>query len=209
MSTEILSAESRDLSYTKGELNKLRKIGKVPAVLFGKGMKSLPLFVNLIEFRKAASHGKIFELKAGEKKHLINAKNIQTNAIGNVVLHIDFLKLSRNVETTVNVPVVLKGEAKGLKAGGLIQIIEENIEVTGIPKNIPESIIIDVTDLDVNESIIAEEIKLGAGIKLEVAPDKTIVTCSMPKVQEEADTSETPEPIVEGQEEDKTEDDKE
>lgn len=81
MSAAVLKTESRDLVFTKGELNNFRKKGKVPAILFGKGMESVPLFVNLIEFKNTyANNGKIFEINANNQKYLVNAKNIQTNA---------------------------------------------------------------------------------------------------------------------------------
>lgn len=191
MSTAVLPTESRDLKYTKGDLNRFRKQGKIPAVLFGKGMDSVPLFVDLVEFKKTYSaNGKIFEIEANGKKHLINAKNISTNAIGNIVMHIDFLKLNRNQETTVQIPVVLTGDAPGVKEGGVIQIINEMIEVTGVPRDIPESIEIDISGLALGENITAGAISIGPKIKLELDADVTIVTCSQPKVQAEAASDE-------------------
>lgn len=195
MSTTVLSTETRELKFTKGELNRFRKQGKVPAVLFGKGMESVPLFVDLVEFKKAYSaNGKIFEINAAGSKHLINAKQIQTNAIGNIVMHIDFLKLNRNQETTVKVAVSLIGESPGAtKEGGVIQVINDIIEVTGVPRDIPESIEIDISELALGENITVGDIKLGKGVKLGLEDDVTVVTCSAPKTQEEPETAEAAE----------------
>lgn len=188
MANTALNAEIRTLDFTKGELNSFRRNGKIPAILFGKGMESLPLFVNLMEFKKAkADQGKIFEISAENKTYLVNAKTIHTNAVGNIVTHIDFLNLDRNQETTVRVKVVLVGESPGAKAGGVIQVIEEVIAITGVPKDIPESIEIDISELELGVNIAAGEIKIPKGTKLEVEDDKTIVTCSAPKTQEEAE----------------------
>jgi large subunit ribosomal protein L25 len=75
MSVNILKTDERQLGLSRGELMKERKKGHLPAILFGKGMESVPLFIDQVEFQRVfKENGKIFEIEVGGKKHLINTK---------------------------------------------------------------------------------------------------------------------------------------
>jgi len=186
MSGGILTTESRDINLSKGELNDFRKAGKVPAVIFGKGMDSVPVFVNLIEFRKVYhDNGKIFELKFGSHKETVNAKTIDTTPLG-MVSHISFQKLTKGEKTTVKVPVTLEGDCIGLKAGGMIQQLIDTITVHAVPKDIPESIHVDISALEVGHHISVSDLKLPKGLEVDASElERNIVNCQAPQKQEE------------------------
>ncbi len=188
----LLSCEKRELGFSKGRLDKFRKQGKIPAVVFGKQRsESLPVFVNWQDFNKLYhTDGKVFEMEIDGKKELVNAKTIDTNHLG-AVTHISFHQLNRNEATSVLVPVHVVGESVGEKAGGIVQLTESQIRVKGLPHDIPEHIDVDITDLDIHHHITAGEVKLPKGLELAQAADHNVVVCSAPKQEVEE------EPVVE------------
>ncbi len=186
MSTAVLKAETRELNLSRGELNKKRKAGLVPAVVYGKEIESLPIFVDLLSFKKIyTGHGKIFELNVGGKTHMVNTKKIEKNVLGNIVNHINFHKLKAGQSTTVSIAVSLVGEAKGLKEGGIVNTVLDTLPIKGLPKDMPEKVEVDVSELELNGQIVVGDIKLPGKLTIELEADKTVVTCAAPKVQAE------------------------
>ncbi len=187
MGTSVLNAENRELNLSRGELNKRRKAGQVPAVVFGKEIESIPVFVDLLTFQRVyADQGKIFELNVSGTTHMVNTKKIEMNIFGNLVNHINFHKLKAGQTTTVNIPVSLVGESKGDKAGGIISTNLEVLPVTGLPKDMPEKIEIDITELEIDGKITIGEIKLAGKLTIEGEAEAIVVSCAAPKVKEEA-----------------------
>ena len=182
----FLKTEQRAKEWSKGQMNTFRREGKIPAVIFGKGMDSASVFVNWIEFQKCyQEHGKVFEIEFGGKKETVNAKFIDTNPLGRVS-HISFHKLAKGQMTTMKVPVTIAGDSVGAKAGGVIQQLLDTITVTALPKNIPDMIHVDVTSLEIGATLKAGDIKLPTGLTVDEAEaDKTVVNCQAPQKQEE------------------------
>lgn len=191
MATEVLNTSERTPDLSKGELMKERKQGRVPAVVFGQNMKSKPLFVDGIEFQKMFDkHGKIFELQVGKQKKLVNAKSIQFDPMRQFIWHVDFQVLKKGVETTVKIPVSLIGDAEGFKDGGSIQQRQNTLMVTGKPKDLPESIEVDISKLKIGDNIHVSDIKLSKELKLETDSELTIATVVAPQKVEEETTPE-------------------
>ena len=187
MSVNILKTDERKLGLSRGELMKERKGGHLPAILFGKGIESVPLFVNQIEFKKIYKEkGKIFEIEVGGKKHLINTKFIHKDPLHKLIYQVDFYKLQKGIETTVKVPVKIIGDAAGVKAGGSIQQRQETLEVKGTPMNIPESYEIDVTALEIGSSLHIKDLTAGGKFEFIGDPELTIVACVAPQKEEPA-----------------------
>ena len=186
MTSHHLKAQSRDQSLGRKELNHLRKSGQIPAVVYGKGMESSPVFVNLLDYKKMVKeHGKVFELEFNGKKEIVNAKTVQTDPIGKVVQHIDFQRLDRNQKTTVEVPIKFVGDAPGAKAGGIIQPHLENLKISGKPSDIPDHIDIDISAVELHHSLHISDIKVAAGLEIINEPDVTLISCHLPKVEKE------------------------
>lgn len=187
MSVNILKTDERQLGLSRGELMKERKGGHLPAILFGKGMESVPLFVNQVEFQKIYKEkGKIFEIEVGGKKHLINTKFIHKDPLHKIIYQVDFYKLQKGVETTVKVPVKIIGDAVGVKAGGSIQQRQETLEIKGTPMNIPESYEVDVTALEIGSSLHIKDLTAGGKFEFIGDPELTVVACVAPQKEEPA-----------------------
>lgn len=198
MATEVLTAKTRTANLSRGELMRERKNGRIPAVFFGHGIDSIPLFVDLVEFNRVFDNkGKIFEITIDGKKKLVNTKTIQYDPQRKHIWHIDFYALKKGVETTVKVPVVLVGEAAGQKDGGSVQQRRPFLEVSGTPMNIPEELEVDVSSLAIGDSIHAGDIKPKGDYKIETDSELTVATVAAPqKTEEESEPAATEEPAV-------------
>ncbi|MDT8317892.1 MAG: 50S ribosomal protein L25 [bacterium] len=159
-------------SSGKGVARQLRLAGKVPAVFYGSETETISLEVatkSLMDIlRVPGGKSNFFNLvfeggKVGNKLAVI--KDLQIDPVSDRLIHADFLELSMNKPMTAVVPVVLTGKAKGVELGGTLQPIRRELEVSCLPKDLPDVIEIDVTDLDVGQSIHIDDVKLPTGVE--------------------------------------------
>jgi large subunit ribosomal protein L25 len=193
-------------SIGNGPARVLRRQGRVPAVLYGPKTENILLSVNPKDveqiLKKVSSGSAVLNLviengKAVTKSVMI--KELQAHPVSGKFLHIDFYEIDMERKINVSVPVVVKGQSKGVELGGLLQIIRREIEVYCLPNEIPHSIEIDVTDLDIGDSVHVDEIKLEGDVELAGDVNFTVVTVVSPKA--EAAREEEEEALEEGAEE--------
>ena len=171
----------------------LRREGNVPAVLYGPGSESVLLSISSLDLehalKKASVSQIIFNLgiqnaQAGSRTAMI--KELQIHPMSRKFLHVDFYEISKERKITVNVPVVVKGKAKGIEEGGMLQIIEREIEVLCLPFEVPESIQIDITDLGIGDSIHVKDLKVAENVEIPADNNYTILTILSTKSDEKA-----------------------
>lgn len=184
-----LQAEPRIQSGT-AVAKRMRKAGTVPAALYGRKVKPTSIQVHGKTFSKllegSASDNILVSLKiAGAEDQLALVQEVQHDYLRGGILHIDFHAVAADEEIHANVPVVTVGEAKGLKLGGMVEAIHHEIEVRCLPKDLPESIQIDVTNLGVGQGIHVSEITFPEGVTCRLGGDVVIVMCEEPKVEAE------------------------
>lgn len=183
-----LNAEPRTIAGTRA-VSRLRKAGNVPAALYGRKSAPTSLQVHGKTFSKllegSASDNILVSLKIGGTDHLALVQEVQHDYIKGGILHIDFHAVAHDEEIHANVPVLITGEAAGVKFGGLIEAIHHDLEVRCLPKDLPEGITIDVTHLKVGEAIHVGEIKFPEGVRPRLASDVVVVICEEPKVEAE------------------------
>lgn len=207
---QLLKTESRG-SRNQVPPHKLRKEGWVPGVIYGKGMDSVTFQIPLKEWKSFynRAHSKVFEVEVkGEGRHLVSLENIQKDHLGSKVLHLEFHHLDQKQATIITLPIRLVGEAVGTKAGGVVSVDHHEIDVKGLPSDFVEFIEVDVSGLEVHESIHLSDIKAPKGLSFVESPDTVIAHCAIPKMKVEAEPVEDKEPeLVEaakdGEEEDK------
>jgi large subunit ribosomal protein L25 len=112
-------------------------------------------------------------------------KELQTHPVSRNFIHIDFYEIKMDQKITAKIPVVTTGTAKGVELGGIVQIIRRELEVECLPLEVPESIEIDISDLDIGDSIHVGKIHLEGGIEFLEEDDYTVVTVVSPKMEEE------------------------
>jgi len=180
-----LNAEKRK-STGKGESRTLRRGGRIPAVLYGPDTQPLSLSVNEHEFttllKNAKSSQQLIKIETDDgEQHSAMIKELQTKPVTGKFLHVDFYKVDMNRKIRVRVPVIVKGKSIGVEMGGLLQIIRRKLEVLCLPLEIPESIEIDTTDLDVGDSVHVEDILLQDGVEIPADVNFTVITVLAPK----------------------------
>ena len=157
----------------KGASRKLRVQGFVPAVYYDARGENIPLQVRSTPFRKAweqAGSTKVVELeiangdKIEKRPALIWA--VDKHPFKSILIHVDFYGVDLEKEITLQVPVEVVGKAKGVEAGGTLEVYRDHLEVTCLPTHIPEHITIDVTDLDINQNLHINELALPEGVKV-------------------------------------------
>jgi large subunit ribosomal protein L25 len=186
-----------------GPARVLRQAGQIPAVLYGPGTESVLLSVNISDIDRVLKKGGIGQvllnlviLNNGETStKTVMVKELQLHPVSRNFLHIDFYEVAMDRKIMVNVPVTTTGKAKGVEVGGILQIIRRELEVQCLPLDVPESIEIDITDLDIGDSIHVGDISLQSEIEFLGGENITIVTIVTPKIEEEE------EPVEEEEEE--------
>jgi len=177
----------------RGEVKKLRGLGRVPAIIYGRQAKPQNLEVSAKEFgdliHHSVSENLLVDLSIendARAKRLALVQEIQHYPLDGKVLHVDFHEVAENEKVTVQVPVETVGEAAGVKnSGGVLEHILFKLKVRSLPKDLPEQIIVDVSPLELGKAIHIGEIKLPEGV--EILGDKNIpvVSMAMPRTEEE------------------------
>jgi large subunit ribosomal protein L25 len=169
----------------------LRRGGQIPAVLYGPQTEPVLLSVNIKELEQIIKKGNIgsiifnLVIQNGEKiTKPAMIKEFQDHPVSGNYLHVDFYEIDMQRKINVMIPVVTQGISKGVEAGGLLQIVRREIEVLCMPGDIPEAIKIDISDLDVGDSVHIDEIPLGDNIEVASDVNFTVVTILSPKVEE-------------------------
>lgn len=173
-----------------GPARSLRREGMFPAVLYGPSTQPIMLAVNVREFERAVQKGNIrrtifaLSIKNGatlSKPAVI--KELQTHPVSGCFLHVDFYEIDMNRKLRVMVPIVPKGKAKGEEFGGMMQIIEREIEVLCLPQEIPDALELDVTELGIGDALHVNDIALPVGVELPPGVNYTVVTVVSPKAE--------------------------
>ena len=177
----------------------LRREGNIPAVLYGPGTESVMLSISSMDLEHALKKASVSQIifnmavqnaQTGSCTAMI--KELQIHPMSRKFLHVDFYEISKDRKISVNVPVVTKGKAKGIEEGGMLQIIEREIEVLCLPFDVPESIQIDISDLGVGDSIHIKDLKVAENIEIPADTNYTILTILSTKSDEKATGEELP-----------------
>ena len=181
---EVLNVELRNASG-KRHAKRLRNSGAIPAVLYGHGEQSVSLTVPREQFSTALRHGgRLVELKGGVNESAL-IRDLQWDTYGTGVLHIDFTRVSAGERIEVTVPVELRGQAPGVRAGGIVQHLVHEIEIECLATAIPDKIQLNVNHLELQASITVGQLELPAGVKLLSDPEVIAVQCVEPAAEEE------------------------
>ncbi len=212
MEQVVLNLEKRELS-TKGAVNALRREGKIPGILYGAHQKPTPIAVDEKEFRRAYSSGhSLIDAKLGRTKKRVVIREVQRHPARGDILHIDLMAVTAGEKMTLNIPVHLVGEAKGVKQGGILHQELYELEVECLPSQAPEVLEIDISELAIGDAIHVADVKIENADIL-TPGDSMIVTVLAPRVGAEAVAEEVTEeeagaePEVIGRREDETEGD--
>ena len=196
---EKLNVNIRDGKGTSSA-RRLRLKDQIPAVLYHSGLDAISLSVDKKELYKALKTGQvIFEVTVKDKNQFVLVKDVQYHPVYDNIMHIDFQKVKEDEKISLEVPLKVTGEAEGVQAGGILVQIVNAITVKCKPTTIPDALIIDVTDLELNSSLFVKDIQLAADVEIITAEDLAVVSVQEPKKEEEI-VEEIVEEMLEGEE---------
>lgn len=204
----------------KSAVRKMRREGIVPAIVYGGDRDPVTISVNrrtISDLITKSEHGirSVFLLKLSDSDKSRHAmiRDYQMNPITRELKHVDFIRVNMKEKVHLQIPIHTSGVAKGQKLGGIVDFVMRDIEVECLPGKIPDEIVIDISDLEIGDSIRIGEITMPDGVASLDDNDRVVVTVTAPRaaVEEAADeedvTEEEPEVIRKGKAEDEEDQD--
>ncbi|MFD1449359.1 50S ribosomal protein L25/general stress protein Ctc [Oceanobacillus sojae] len=196
-----LNAQKRE-DLAKSATNEIRNSGRIPAVVYGKNKDPKTVSVDSVDLVKTVrdeGRNAVISLQVeGSDSVDVMLHDYQIDPIKDDLLHADFYIVNMSEEMDVEVSLRLEGESKGEKEGGVLQQPFYEVQVRAKPNDIPEEIVVDVSELDVNDSLSISDLKVTGNYEFLDDPDTTIASVVPPTTEEdlETDTDESAEPEV-------------
>lgn len=206
----ILKAEERTDSR-RSSLRKIRQSGYVPGVIYGRNLENKSVALDSIELLKilrAEGKNTIINLDINGDQHSVMVTELQTDPLKDSIVHADFKVVDMEAEMEATVPVNLTGEAEGIKQGGVLQQPLYELSVTAKPKNIPQTIEVDISSLEVNDVLTVGNIPSKGDYSYNHEPDEVVASILPPQKQEETEAESAAQDVEEpekGTEEEKEE----
>ena len=201
MTNVALKIEKREISG-KAKSRRLRKTGKIPAVIYGEDQETTSLLLDAHDFEiMLKQHHTLIDLDLDGKNIQTIIREIQRHPVTGNIIHVDFFTVKKGHKLTLSVPINYVGTAVGIKAGGIFQTVKSDVYISVLPKDIPDFIDVDVSQLEIGDNIRIKDISKE---NIEFLDDPEDVLCSVqaPKAveelveEEELEEEETAEPEV-------------
>lgn len=190
-----LNAKLREVKG-KGAARKIRAAKQIPAIMYGAKQDPMMLTLDVTEFdkiiRENGTTGLFLSLKVDDQdgqEKVVMLKDLQMDTFGLEYVHVDLHQVDMNKTVTVTVPVEAVGISSGVKEGGLLQVIRRELDVVCKPADTPDCIEVDITELNIGDSVHVEDINLGDAVEIPHEVNFTIVTIVAPakSAEEESD----------------------
>jgi large subunit ribosomal protein L25 len=191
MATE-LKANTRD-DFKRSALTQLRHSGNIPGVVYGYKTENTPIAIDAITFIKtirSVGRNGIISLNINGNKQNVVLSDYQQDHIKDEITHVDFLAVNMSQEMDADVRIELTGESAGVKDGGVLQQPLHEVSVTAKPTDIPESIEVDISELQVGDTVTIADIRDKYSVTLNEEDDRTIASILAPRQEEEISTGE-------------------
>jgi large subunit ribosomal protein L25 len=183
------------------ESKRIRRTGRIPAVVYGHGIDALAVSVDARDFRHALSGdaglNQLLSLEVDGRSHLTLARVLQRHPVRNTVIHVDFQVVRRDEIVAADVPVVLVGEAKAVEAErGIIEQPLTTLTVNANPGNIPNELTYDISALEVGVTIRVGDLTLPNGVTTDVDPEEPVIVAATSTLEGEVAEIEEAEAIA-------------
>jgi large subunit ribosomal protein L25 len=187
---EKLNLEVKERTKLGKKSKSLRLKGFIPGIIYGRGMESIPIEIEEKLFNRvlggSSSRNVIISLKVGEKSLPVIAQEVQKDPMTDGILHVDFRKISMDEAIKTKIPMVILGEAVGVKLdGGILVHPLREIEVKCLPSDIPGKIELDISELKIGDAIHVSDLKPIKSVEFLTPAQEIIVTVSAPTKEEE------------------------
>ncbi len=188
----------------KSKARSLRRDGMVPGVYYFRGEENVDLQIDKRKLYHAMNSGQhVFEVEMSGAKQYVTIKGIQYHPVTDEVLHIDLMQVNMTEKMKFTIPISLEGEAEGVKEGGVLSQILTTIDVSCLPTNVPDNILVDISNMELNSNMtVADIVNIPEGVEILSDPESTIATLAPPKEEEEpvVEDLEEGEELLEGEE---------
>jgi large subunit ribosomal protein L25 len=188
----LLEAQVRT-DVKNSNVQQIRKNGYIPAVIYGKNVNNKVISVDAAHFLEAirtAGRTNILIIRVAGEEHPVIVREIQKDPIRSEIIHLDFQEVDGTKEIEAEVNVQLVGEAAGVKDGGVLQQSLHRLSIRALPTNIPSSIDIDITHLQVEQVITVQDIQTEGKYEINHEPTEVIASILPPKQEEEIHSGE-------------------
>jgi large subunit ribosomal protein L25 len=188
MSQVVFAARNRADAGSAGS-RRIRRAGRIPAVLYGRSGKALSIDLDALEFvnnAKGISESTIVTITIDGQTRQAFVKDTQRNIIDGKILHIDFYEVEAGVSLRARVSVHVHGNPVGVREGGVLESPLHEIEVECLPKDLPERIDVDISELKANQSIHVRDLAVGEGVRIISNPDQVVALVKFARAETEA-----------------------
>ncbi|MGO9410823.1 MAG: 50S ribosomal protein L25 [Spirochaetia bacterium] len=186
MEAKKLNVESRQ-GGGKSVAGRLRREGKIPAVIYGHTSPT-PIAIDAREFRNAFKRitgNTIVELHMPGGVHEVLVKDYQRDNLSGQILHVDFYEFERGKALRTRVPIRLTGNPVGVKEGGILESQLRELDLECLPKDLPEEIVLDISELGLDKALHVRDLMLPPGVKVLLASDQVVCLVAHRKAEEE------------------------
>ncbi|MDP8313662.1 MAG: 50S ribosomal protein L25 [Candidatus Celaenobacter antarcticus] len=168
----------------------VRSENKIPSILYGSGMESVPLEIDYADFyhyyKESLGHQSFIFLQIGKKEHRCLVRDMQIDPVTREIVHLDFHEITAGQSMDVEIPVITIGDAPGIKEGGMLDAGIRDLQIRCMPKDLPDVIEIDVSELQIGDSIHIEDIlEKYPDIEFLQPSNTTLVSILAPKMEVE------------------------
>ena len=191
MSTVLQAKERTELRHSA--LKQLRSNGNIPAIVYGAKVESKPVFVSSADLTKTirtVGRNGIISLDIDGNKHDVILSDYQEDSFKKEILHVDFLAVDKSSKINVQVRLALVGDAIGVKDGGVLQQSIHELSITSTPDNIPQAIEVDITNLQVGETVVVGDIPEIGGFTINHEDEEVVASILPPRQEEEINSGE-------------------
>ena len=194
---QSITLDVRPRETGKKAVKAVRNAGLVPCVLYGSHTEPVHFAVETLQLRPLIHTAETYRvgISVDGTDHEAIVKEAIFHPITDVPIHMDFLALTKGEPLTMTIPIRLEGTPRGVKAGGILSQPLNDLQIRALPKDIPGHVSIDISKMDVGESLHVEELSLGDNIEVLTDPDRTLATVTAPRALVEEDEVEAVEPL--------------
>lgn len=184
MSDITLNVEPR-AELGSGPAGRYRRDGKVPATVYGLEAEPQSVLVGARELERilhgASGANTLITLNLGDGDALALARQIQRHPTRGELVHVDFVRIRRDIAVTADIPLHVEGEAPGARQGGLLEQLLFSVTIEAMPGAIPNSLTVDISTLELGDQIHVADLPIPAGVTLQHEPDALVVQVAIPR----------------------------
>jgi large subunit ribosomal protein L25 len=191
MSTVLQAKERKEFRHSS--LKAIRQSGNIPGIIYGSKVDSKPVFISSADLTKTirqVGRNGVISLDVEGSKQDVVLTDYQEDSIKREIIHVDFLAIDKSSKINVDVRLVLTGEAAGVKDGGVLQQPLHQVSITSTPDQIPQQIEVDVTNLQVGETLTIADILYQGTFTINHENDEVVASILPPKQEDEINSGE-------------------